>query len=89
VARHQPVGEEAAAVGVILSGTGSAGGLLRAVRDGAVTVHHQLSETALHPPHLTVLGWMLRRRKTRPWVLPFPEYQGSHWLVYRRDLSAP
>lgn len=50
---HQAVGEEAAAVGVVLAGAQSPGCLLGAVRDGAVTVHDQLSGTAPHPspPH--------------------------------------
>ena len=50
---HQPVGEETAAMGVVLARAGAPGRLLGAVRDGAVTVHDQLSETAPHPspPH--------------------------------------
>jgi|SRR5580658_8653604 hypothetical protein len=53
VAGHQAVGEEAAAVGMVLARAGPPGHLLRAVRDGAVAVHDQLSETAPHPspPH--------------------------------------
>src|SRR5476651_1349195 len=53
VARHQAVGEETAPVGMVLARAGATGCLFRAVRDGAVAVHDQLSETAPHrcPPH--------------------------------------
>jgi hypothetical protein len=53
MAGHQPVGEEAAAMGVVLARAGAPGRLLGAVRDGAVTMHDQLSGTAPHPspPH--------------------------------------
>jgi hypothetical protein len=51
--RHQAMGEESAAVGVVFAGARAPGRLFRAVRDGAVTVHDQLSEAAPHPspPH--------------------------------------
>jgi hypothetical protein len=46
---HDPMGEEAAAVRVVLAGTGPPGRFLGAVRDSAVAVHDQLSGTAPHP----------------------------------------
>jgi hypothetical protein len=53
VAGHQAVGEESAAVGVVLAGARPSGRLLGAIRDGSVTMHDQLAETAPHPspPH--------------------------------------
>ena len=96
VARHDPGGEEAATMWVILSGTGPPGGLLRAVRDGAVTMHNQLSETALHPPHLPFLDWILRPRREPSVALPFPtpgevsgRSIGATWGLLEEFRNAP
>jgi hypothetical protein len=71
MAGHEAVGEEATAVGVVLAGARPSGGLFGAVRDGPVTMHDQLSETAPHPspPH--------RRRRRSPAGCPFPGVPGS------------